>query len=246
MARVVNEKEYAAKRNEILDVAQRLVQIKGYEQMSIQDILDELHISKGAFYHYYSSKQAVLEALTNRMVEDVEQIIIPIVYDPQLTALEKLQLYFDVIVRWKTERKPFVLELARVWFADDNAIVRLKLHATGVKRIAPLLATIVRQGIQEGVFTTPYPDQAGVIAVSLLEDLNEVLVSMLLSLESKRDDPRCLEDTVAAFTDALERVLGAPSGSLQIVDATTLKEWTFSPTDKIQKQGESMKIGFNS
>jgi AcrR family transcriptional regulator len=32
-----------------------LVFTKGFEQMSIQDILDELHISKGAFYHYFDS-----------------------------------------------------------------------------------------------------------------------------------------------------------------------------------------------
>ena len=60
MARSVNEKEYAFKRNQILDVTQRLVYTKGYEQMAIQDILDELLISKGAFYHYFDSKPALL------------------------------------------------------------------------------------------------------------------------------------------------------------------------------------------
>src|SRR5262245_58568880 len=55
MARVV--KEHAVRRGEILDVAQRLVYTSGYEQMTIQDMLDELQISKGAFYHYFSSKQ---------------------------------------------------------------------------------------------------------------------------------------------------------------------------------------------
>jgi AcrR family transcriptional regulator len=49
MARTVKEEEYAVKRKEIVDVAQRLVYTKGFDQMSIQDILDELHISKGAF-----------------------------------------------------------------------------------------------------------------------------------------------------------------------------------------------------
>ncbi|TMD98834.1 MAG: TetR family transcriptional regulator, partial [Chloroflexi bacterium] len=40
MARIVKEQAYAVKRNEILDVARRLVDTKGYEQMTIQDILD--------------------------------------------------------------------------------------------------------------------------------------------------------------------------------------------------------------
>lgn len=53
MARLVKEEEYNAKRNEILDIALSLVYSKGYEQMTIQDILDGLHISRGAFYHYF-------------------------------------------------------------------------------------------------------------------------------------------------------------------------------------------------
>lgn len=60
MPRVVKEEDYAARRNEILDVARRLVYTKGYEQMSIQDILDALKISKGAFYHYFDSETIII------------------------------------------------------------------------------------------------------------------------------------------------------------------------------------------
>ncbi len=67
MVRVV--KDYTVRRNEILDVAQRLMVTTGYEQMTIQDILDGLGISKGAFYHYFSSKQELLEAIIERMLE---------------------------------------------------------------------------------------------------------------------------------------------------------------------------------
>lgn len=56
MARIVKEEAYNAKRNEILDIALSLVYSKGYEQMTIQDILDGLHISRGALYHYFDSK----------------------------------------------------------------------------------------------------------------------------------------------------------------------------------------------
>jgi len=69
MARIFNYKPETA--YEILDVAQRLVNTKGYEQMTIQDLLDELQISKGAFYHYFGSKQALLEAIIERIVDEV-------------------------------------------------------------------------------------------------------------------------------------------------------------------------------
>ncbi len=172
MARIV--KEHSVRRNEILDVAQRLVYTKGYEQMTIQDILDDLQISKGAFYHYFDSKQALLEALIERMLDQGIQLILPIVQNPHLPALEKLQSYFATIARWRTAQKAFFLSLLRVWYNDDNAIVRQKMRSTIViKGITSLLTGIIRQGIQEGVFTTSYPDQVGEVIVSLGFDFQE-------------------------------------------------------------------------
>src|SRR4029079_5518760 len=161
MARSVNEKEYALKRNQILDVTQRLIYTKGYEQMAIQDILDELQISKGAFYHYFDSKPALLEALIERIGHEALQLLTPIVQDPDLPALEKLQRFFDTAVQWKTARKAFMIELLHVWYADHNAIVRQKVLAMWSKHSLPLLAAIFQQGIREGALNIPFPDQIG-------------------------------------------------------------------------------------
>ena len=72
MARIVKKEAYAARRNEILDATRRLVYTKGYEQMSVQDILDALQISKGAFYHYFGSKGEALDSLIERIDQLVE------------------------------------------------------------------------------------------------------------------------------------------------------------------------------
>ena len=229
MARIV--KEHAVRRNEILDVAQRLVYTKGYEQMTIQDILDGLQISKGAFYHYFDSKQALLEAILERIQEEAEQLLIPIVQDPHLPALDKLQRFFATLNQYKTTQKAFFLELLRVWYADDNAIVRQKARAAGVKWVTPWLSVIIRQGIEEGILTTSYPEQVGEVVLSLALDLGETLGGLLLSFEPDHDDMLRVEGIVAAYTDALERTLGAPRGSLQIVDDETLKEWFVSARD---------------
>src|SRR5438876_8405567 len=122
MARIVKEQAYAVRHNAILNVAQRLVYTKGYELMTIQDILDDLQISKGAFYHYFDSKPALLEALIKRMEDEIEKLLLPIVHDPEVSALQKLQHFFDTINRFKTARKVFLLALLHVWYRDDNAI----------------------------------------------------------------------------------------------------------------------------
>jgi len=229
MARSINEAEYAARRNAILDVTQRLIYTKGYEQMAIQDILDELRMSKGAFYHYFDSKAVLLEALIERIGQEALQLLNPIVQDPQLPALEKLQHFFDTAVRWKTARKTLMLELLRVWYADHNAIVRQKVLAMWTKHALPLLTEIFHQGIREGVLNIPFPDQVGIILVSFVQGLGDAFAELLLTPEPRGDELQRAERLIAAYNHALERVLGAPAGCLHLMDTESLKEWFVAP-----------------
>lgn len=232
MPRIVKEHEYAEKRNEILDSAQRLMTTKGYAQMTVQDILDDLQISKGAFYHYFSSKQALLEGMIERMVEQAVQLHDPIVHDPDLPALEKLHRFFDATTRWKNAQKSFLIALLRVWYHDDNTLVRQKVTAMGLKRSAELLAQIIRQGVAEGVFTVAYPDEVSSVVVTLVSSLSNELAEQVLKYEKGCDEMPRIERIIAAHTGALERVLGVPAGSLEIAPVETMREWLIAAGEK--------------
>jgi hypothetical protein len=145
-----------------------------------------------------------------------------------MPALEKLQRFFDTLDRLRIAHKTDVVKLGRVWYTDDNAIVRQKVDEAVVKQRAPLLTAIVRHGIQEGVFTTAYPDQAGEVILSLLQGMGNTHARLLLSLEQERDELRRIEDIVtthAAYMDAIERVVGAPAHSLYRTDAEAVNVW---------------------
>lgn len=223
MPRVI--KEHAERRNEIIAVTQRLVYTKGFDQMTIQDILDETQISKGAFYHYFDSKQQLLEALIEHMQLEAEQFIIPIVQDTQLPALEKLQRLMDAAAQWKTTRKDYILALMRVWYADQNAIVRQKVQAALVKQTAPFFTAIVQQGVREGVFSTSFPEHIGEIILTVLQGMGETFVDFLILRDPESEDIPELTKKVAAYTDALERILGAPTGSIKLMDHETIVAW---------------------
>jgi AcrR family transcriptional regulator len=228
MARIVKEQEYAKKRNEILDAVQQLVFTKGYESMTIKDILADLQISSGAFYHYFDSKPAVLEAFIERIQEEAEKSLLPIVHDPHLTALEKLQGFFATLDRLRIAHKTDVVEVARIWYNDSNAIVRQKVDEAVLEQRAPLLTEIVRQGIREGVFMIAYPDHAGEVILSLLQGMGNTHAKLLLSLEHEHDEMRCIERIVtthAAYMDTIERALGAPPNFLYRTDAEAVKMW---------------------
>ena len=223
MARTVNQEEYAAKRHKILNVVEQLIITKGYEQMSIQDILDLLQISRGALFHYYGSKHELLEALIEQMLEDLEMLLIPIVSDPNLSAINKLQRFFDTVVQRKTEQKPLLFSLLHTWYSDSNALVREKIRMAKAQRFTPLLTKIIHQGLEEGVVATPYPGHISEAIFFLIFDFSETFSRLLLS--ATPEDLLRVENSVAMYTDAIERILGIPSQSLHLIDAEALKEW---------------------
>jgi AcrR family transcriptional regulator len=231
MVRTVNEEAYAQRRNAILDAAGRAVITKGYEQMAIADMLSELQISSGAFYHYFDSKPALLFALVERMGDEIEQVVLPIVHDPEPGALEKLQRFFAALDQWKFAHKRLLLAYLPVWYGDENAIVRHKLYQARVKRLTPWLEEIIQQGAREGVFTTSYPDQAARMVISLFEDLGYASVELLLAETLSPEDLLHLQRILLATTDALERLLGAPFGCLQLASLEGLKQWMATQAD---------------
>lgn len=231
MARVVKEDDYAARRNEILDVTRKLVYSKGYEQMSIQDILDALKISKGAFYHYFDSKPALLEALIDRMGDEAETTIFPLLDDPTLPALEKLRRYFSGAVQWKAAQKDYMLALLRIWYSDHNSMMRQKAFAKMLKRVAPSFSRVIHQGIQEGTLSTSFPEYATEISLYLILGLGDKFGEIILEHEagvsklSAEERFRIMDEAVAAYTNALERVLGAATGTMQLMDADSIRVW---------------------
>jgi AcrR family transcriptional regulator len=222
MARTVNVVEQAARRDAILDAAQRLILSNGYERLTVQDILEELQISKGAFYHYFDSKPAVVEALTERLVDDSERALAQIAEEPELGATAKLQRFFGEIVRWKSERQNLMVAMLPVWYAPDNISFRLLVDRATAARLAPLLSAIVRQGVDEHQFATAYPEHAGSIIVAVVQALQDAIAQQLLTGTANVKE---VVATHGAHIEAIERYLGVPAGTLYRADARAVNSW---------------------
>jgi AcrR family transcriptional regulator len=225
MPRTVNATLHTVRREAFLDVAQRLIQAKGYEAMSIQGVLNELDASKGAFYHYFDSKQALLEAVVERFADGAMAALEPVLGDPDLPALRKLERVFAGIARWKAERKELVLAILEVWTSDSNAIVREKVRRMTVSRMVPLLSAVVEQGIEEGVFRAISADETAMVLVALIQGSQELAVDHLIARQAGTVTFEVVQRSVAAFTEAFERILGIPRGSLTLTDEPTLHFW---------------------
>jgi AcrR family transcriptional regulator len=221
----VNAEARAIRREAFVEVALRLIQAKGYEQMSIQDVLDELDASRGAFYHYFASKLGLLEAAVDHIVAAAMEAVSPVAADPRLSAPQKIERLFSGIAGWKAERRELMLALLEVWYSDDNAIVRDKVRRSSVVVLVPLLSTIIEQGRVEGVFSASSPDGAARAVVALLLGAQDMAIELFFARQAGEIPFETVADRFAGLAEALTRVLGAPVGSLSLIDDATLRLW---------------------
>ena len=63
MARIRSEQEYEAKREAYLKAAWQLLLNEGFDSLSINRLIEHTESSKGAFYHYFTSKDQIMEAV---------------------------------------------------------------------------------------------------------------------------------------------------------------------------------------
>jgi AcrR family transcriptional regulator len=221
----VNATLHTVRRDAFLDAAQRLVETKGYEAMSVQDVLDALEVSKGAFYHYFDSKQALLEAVVDRFADGGMASIAPILNDPKLPAITKLERVFSGIAGWKAQKKELVLGIIEVWNSDSNAIVREKVRRMTARLMVPMLSAVVKQGIAEGVFEVASADETASVLVALMLGFQEQATHLFTARQANTVPFEVVERTIAGFTEAFERILGIPKGSLTLTDQATLHFW---------------------
>lgn len=219
----------AERRAQFIASAQQLFFTQGYENTSINDIIDAVGVSKGAFYHHFDSKQAVLEAVIDRIVEQTQVSIAPVMADQTLDALERYKALVHVINDWRLERKAAMIAVLRTLQRPENLRLLHHIRAGGAGILIPAMAQIIAQGIEEGIFYTEWVQESAELAVGIYHASQTAYTDLLLNPQNYDDPVGEASKKLAAAQAATERMLGAPVGSLQVIDPATIVAWFGKP-----------------
>lgn len=139
-----------------MDAAEILFVTKGYTKATVMDILQACNIAKGTFYYYFQSKEEVMNAIVMRFILSGEASARHVVSDPKLNAHDKI---FRIMMAQNQPdgRKHDLIEQLH---SVHNVEMHQKSLVETVIRLSPILAEVVEQGIQEGVFHTPNPKES--------------------------------------------------------------------------------------
>lgn len=225
MARTVNETVYRVRRDAFLDAAQRLITTKGYDEMSIQDVLDAVDTSRGAFYHYFDSKHELLEAVIERFADTVMGELQPLLDDSSQPALRRLEHFLHGVAGFKAESRELMLAVIRVWSSDGNVRVREKNRRLSAAKLRPILGQVIAEGVREGSISVGHPDEAATVLTTLMLGYQELATEQFLARQAGTITFETVQQTYSAFVEAFERILGIPPGSVNLTEESTLRLW---------------------
>jgi AcrR family transcriptional regulator len=141
------------RRAELLALAEKLFKTQGYSKTSVDDIVRHAGVAKGTFYHYFKSKDDILKALTQQLVAEMAADCRQIAEDPRLNAAEKI---IAVIYSQKETTGEQQCVIDGMHLPENRALHEL-INIETIQSFGPILADIVTQGNQQGLFQVDDP-----------------------------------------------------------------------------------------
>jgi AcrR family transcriptional regulator len=228
-------KEYDERLTEFLDTARQLFFEKGYEKTSVNDIIEKVGVAKGTFYHYFKSKEDLLDQLVNHFTEKSVSKVGEMMERRDMNALERMNHFFISIRNLKVEKKELMKMLMRFMYKDENLILRHKIFKQSIALLTPPFSEIIKQGVQEGYFNPEDPQEAAEIIFMMSRNMNEIVVDLLLQVEEKPGNIDKIEQKIKVFENSVERILGAPEGSFSMVERKYIEIF------KLDSQGQDQE-----
>ena len=209
-------------RQEMLAVAERLFCTKGYEATSVQDILNVLHISKGGFYHHFTSKEEVLNTLcrlrAERAGERTEELLGSV-----SSPVERLNILLHGFMPLRREEVPFMNMILPLLGTPEGRTMGLCYQEALRDVFLPLLDREIDSAREQGIVCPPVNDVAAII----LHLINSCWLDVAMGLiddakKAQVHDTAALLGVLNRYRRSVEVLLDAPFG---IVEILLIEEW---------------------
>lgn len=211
-----------AKRQEMLNAAEKLFCSRGYEATSVQDILNVLHASKGGFYHYFASKEEVLKTLCSQRAARAAEYVQAELTD-SMDAMARINAVLHGFIPLRREEVPFVSMLLPVIEKPEGRTMATVYQDALLESFLPLLETEMAAAAAQEVVCPPVRDMEAVVLHLANHCWMEAAASLTRVVrENLRYDTSVLLGHLERYRRAAEVLMDAPYGSVEII---RIEEW---------------------
>ena len=162
-----SNKNFLPQKEELVGVALDLFLQNGYENTTITQIMKASGLSKGGLYHYFSSKEEILdEAINHGLKQDCD------LNKEQLDALPQEEKLFFFL---KSGFAPNDISQKLIQYSVENrnSYAAYRIRESHLHLVIPTLQEIFAGGIAAGLYKMEYPDQMAELCVLMVQALVE-------------------------------------------------------------------------
>ena len=208
-----------ARRQQILETAERLFYQNGYENTSVQVILDEMNLSKGGFYHHFESKMALLEEICVHKAEAAYEEMEQVMYDGSLGAVDKLNALLGRSGLLDQNNVDFLALMLDVAYRGGGAVLRERMKQASMDRALTYMNAILAQGLHEQSFYTQHQEDIGKLIIMLGFNLTDEIAAAMASDGAAQAVIGRVINLLDTYRSAIETLLCAPYGSVTLYSA---------------------------
>ena len=185
------------RKKELLDIAYNMFITQGYENTSVDEIIEKAQIAKGTYYYHFQSKEQMLEEVIDMMIDSEIEMAKQIIQ----TDIPVPQKIVGII----TSMKPTEAEepIKNTLFQPENVLMHHKVRQKLIDTLTPLLSEVIEEGVDEGVFEC--------------DNIAERVKMLLIISDATFNEGTFSERDISVFIDMTEKLLGAESGTMSFI-----------------------------
>lgn len=189
----------AERKEELLKTAYELFLNKGYDAVSVDEIIKNAGIAKGTYYYYFKSKEETLEEVIDMMIAK-EELKAKMILEMPIPVPQKI---VGIISSFRPdENEQNIVEIIN---RKENLIMHEKVNEKIIQVAGPLLTEAALEGTSQGIINCDYLEER---------------IRILLILSNRLfDEGMTNEATINVYIDTVEKMLGTEKGTMQFIKA---------------------------
>ena len=181
----------------LLMIAYEMFLTQGYENTSVDKIIEKAQIAKGTYYYYFQSKEQMLEEVIDMMIENETKMAEQIIRTDSSVP--------EKIVGILASMKPTEVEqpIKNTLFQEENVLMHHKVRKKLIDTLTPLLSEVIKEGVKEGIFEC--------------DNIPERVKMLLIISDGTFNEGTFSERDISVFIDMTEKLLGAENGTMSFI-----------------------------
>ena len=185
------------RKKELLKIAYDMFLKQGYENTSVDEIIEKAQIAKGTYYYYFKSKEQMLEEVIDMMIDSESEMARQII-GMDISSPQKIVGIIASIKPTEAEQP-----IKDTLFQPENVLMHHKVRQKLINVLTPLLSEVIKEGVEEGIFEC--------------DNIPERVKMLLIISDSTFNEGTFSEQDISVFIDVSEKLLGAEKGTMGFI-----------------------------